>query len=215
MATPANVEIRARVRGYLNAVHFADGQEAKAGVPLFETDRRTFEAELKNAEGQKAQWLAKREKAKADVSRYEGLVPTGAASAQDLDKARAEFGEAIAAINSADAAIDRAELDLDFSKITAPIDGQVGRALVTKGNLVQSGTGGGPVVPTTAWVHLLTHSMFHVEHDFTLPARTPTGPPSTDRREHNRKVSTPNNFTGARSRMIAERSPRKAIGNRL
>jgi RND family efflux transporter MFP subunit len=148
MATPANVEIRARVRGYLKAVQFTDGQEVKAGAPLFEIDPRTFEAELKNADGQKAQWQAKSDKAKADVSRYEGLVPTGAASAQDLDKARAEFGEAIAAISSADAAIDRAKLDLEFSKIVAPIDGQVGRALVTKGNLVQSGTGDDALLTT-------------------------------------------------------------------
>ncbi len=141
LAAAETVEIRSRVRGYLNAVHFADGQEVKAGTLLFEIDPRTFEAELKNAEGQKAQWLAKRDKAQADVSRYEGLVPTGAASAQDLDKARAELGEAIAAISSGDAAIERARLDLEFSKVTAPIDGQVGRALITVGNLVQAGTG--------------------------------------------------------------------------
>jgi len=148
MATPANVEIRARVRGYLNAVHFIDGQEVKAGALLFEIDPRTFAAELKNAEGQKAQWLAKRDKAQADVTRYEGLVPTGAASAQDLDKSRAELGEAIAAIGSADAAIERAKLDLEFSKITAPIDGQVGRALITKGNLVQGGPGDDALLTT-------------------------------------------------------------------
>lgn len=134
-----SVEIRARVRGYLNAVHFKDGQEVKAGDLLFEIDPRTFDAELKNAEGQKAQWMAKRDKAQADVTRYEGLVPTGAASAQDLDKARAELGEAVAAIQSAEGSIERARLDLEFSKITAPIDGQVGKALITKGNLVQSG----------------------------------------------------------------------------
>ncbi len=141
MAAVENVDVRARVRGYLKAVHFTDGQEVEAGSLLFEIDPRTFEAELKNAEGQKAQWLAKRDKAQADVSRYEGLVPTGAASAQDLDKARAELGEAAAAISSADAEIDRAKLDLEFSKITAPIDGQVGRALVTAGNLIQAGSG--------------------------------------------------------------------------
>lgn len=135
------VDVRARVRGYLKAVHFKDGQEVKAGALLFEIDPRVFEAEISNAEGQKSQWLAKRDKAQADVTRYEGLVPTGAASAQDLDKSRAELGEAIAAIVSAEAAIERAKLDLEFSRVTAPIDGQVGRALVTEGNLIQSGTG--------------------------------------------------------------------------
>lgn len=147
-ASPANVEIRARVRGYLKSTAFTDGQEVKAGTLLFEIDPRTFEAELKNAEGQKAQWLAKRDRAKADVTRYEGLVPTGAASAQDLDKARAELGEAVAAIDSADALIDRAKLDVEFSKITAPIDGQVGRALITKGNLIQSGAGDDALLTT-------------------------------------------------------------------
>lgn len=136
-----SVELRARVRGYLTAVHFQDGQEVTAGTLLFEIDPRPFEAELKAAEGQKAQWVARRDKAQADQTRYEGLVPTGAASAQDLDKARAELGEAIAGIKSADAAIERAKLDLEFARVVAPIDGQVGQALITKGNLVQSGTG--------------------------------------------------------------------------
>jgi RND family efflux transporter MFP subunit len=140
-AAVEEVDVRARVRGYLKEVHFTDGDEVKAGTLLFEIDPRTFDAELKNAEGQKAQWAAKRDKAKADVARYENLVPTGAASAQDLDKARAELGEAIAALQSADAMIERARLDLEFSKITAPIDGQLGRALVTKGNLIQGSAG--------------------------------------------------------------------------
>jgi len=141
MAAVESVDVRARVRGYLKSVNFTDGQEVKAGMLLFEIDPRTFEAELKAAEGQKAQWIAKREKAKADVSRYESLVPTGAASAQDLDRSRAEEGEAVAAIQSSDAAIERAKLDLEFSKITAPIDGQAGRAMITKGNLVEGGPG--------------------------------------------------------------------------
>lgn len=143
------VEVRSRVRGYLNEIHFKEGQEVKAGAILFEIDPRTFEAELKNAEGQKAQWIAKRKKAEADVTRYEGLVPTGAASAQDLDKARAELGEAIAAIQSAEAAIDQAMLNVGFSKIVAPVDGQVGQALITRGNLVLSDSGGADALLTT------------------------------------------------------------------
>lgn len=135
------VEVHARVRGYLNAVKFTDGQEVKAGDLLFEIDPRPFKAALDNAEGQKALWEARRDRAQSDVTRYEGLVPTGAASAQDLDKARAELGEAVAAIQSADANIEQAQLDLEFASITAPIDGQMGRALVTKGNLIQAGLG--------------------------------------------------------------------------
>jgi len=143
-----SVEVRARVSGYLHEVHFSDGQEVKAGAVLFQIDPRTFEADVKNTEGQKAQWLAKRDKAKADVARYEGLVPSGAASAQDLDKARAELGEAVAAIESSQAMIERAMLNLEFSKITAPIDGQVGEALITKGNLIQTGAGDDSLLTT-------------------------------------------------------------------
>ena len=143
-----SVEVRARVSGYLHEVHFSDGQEVKAGAVLFQIDPRTFEADVKNTEGQKAQWLAKRDKAKADVARYEGLVPSGAASAQDLDKARAELGEAVAAIESSQAMIERAKLNLEFSKITAPIDGQVGEALITKGNLIQTGAGDDSLLTT-------------------------------------------------------------------
>jgi RND family efflux transporter MFP subunit len=167
LAAIENVEVRARVRGYLNTVHFTDGQEVKAGAQLFEIDPRTFQAELKNAEGQKAQWLAKRDKAQSDVTRYEGLVPTGAASAQDLDKARAELGEAIAAISSADAAIDRAKLDLEFSKITAPIDGQVGRALITKGNLIQPGAGDDDLLTTIVSLDPI-YVYFDVDERFIL-----------------------------------------------
>jgi RND family efflux transporter MFP subunit len=131
------VDIRSRVSGYLNSIDFTDGDEVEKGKLLFQIDPRPFEATLKNAEGQKGQWQAKRDRAKSDVARYEGLVTTGAASAQDLDKARADLGEAIAAIQSSEAAIDQAKLELEFSKITAPISGQISRARITKGNLIR------------------------------------------------------------------------------
>lgn len=132
-----SVDIRARVTGYLTEVAFIDGQEVKPGDLLFQIDARPFKAALDNAEGQKAQWEAKLARAKADVERYEKLVPTGAATPQDLDKAKADAGEATAAIRSAEATIERARLDLEFSRITAPIAGQTSRAMIGKGNLVR------------------------------------------------------------------------------
>lgn len=131
------VEVRARVSGYITEVSFTDGQEVKQGDLLFQIDPRPFQASLEGAEGQKAQWEAKLARSKADVQRYEKLVPTGAATPQDLDKATADMGEATAAIQSATASIDRAKLDLEFAKITAPISGQISRAMITKGNLVR------------------------------------------------------------------------------
>jgi len=131
------VEVRSRVTGYLREVAFRDGDEVKKGDVLFQIDPRPFEAALKNAEGQKLQWQARQARAQADVARYEKLVPTGAATAQDLDKVRADLGEATAAIQSAEAEMDQAKLDLEFSRITAPISGQISRALITQGNLVR------------------------------------------------------------------------------
>ncbi|MEW6251129.1 MAG: efflux RND transporter periplasmic adaptor subunit [Planctomycetota bacterium] len=131
------VDVRARVTGYLTEVKFTDGQVVNKGDLLFQIDPRPFDAALENAKGQKAQWEAKLARGKADVERYEKLVPTGAATAQDLDKARADVGEAVAAIQSAEAAIDRAELDLEFARITAPISGRISRAQITAGNLVR------------------------------------------------------------------------------
>lgn len=131
------VEVRSRVTGYLLTTSFQDGDEVKKGDVLFQIDPRPFEAALKSAEGQKLQWQARQARAQADVARYEKLVPTGAATAQDLDKVRADLGEATAAIQSAEAEMDQAKLDLEFSRITAPISGQISRALITQGNLIR------------------------------------------------------------------------------
>ena len=135
------VEVRARVRGYLVKINFIEGALVKEGDVLFEIDPRPFQADLDAAKGQVAQWEAKLARAEADRSRYERLLPKGAASQKDLDQAIADRGEALAAIQSTRAAVDRAALELEFTKITAPISGQVGRANVTKGNLVNASAG--------------------------------------------------------------------------
>lgn len=141
MAAVEEVEVRARVRGYVVKVNFTEGAEVKQGDVLFEIDPRPFQAELDAAKGQVAQWEAKLARAEADVVRNERLLPKGAASQKDLDTAVAERGEARAAIQSARAAVERAALDVEFTKVTAPIGGRVSRAYVTKGNLVNAGGG--------------------------------------------------------------------------
>lgn len=132
-----SVEVRARVSGYLTRVDFTDGQEVKQGEVLFQIDPRPFQASLAAAEGQKAQAQAKMVRAQTDLKRYEQLAPTGAITPQDLDKATADARESTAAVQSAEAAIDRANLDLEFATIAAPIGGQISRAMATKGNLVR------------------------------------------------------------------------------
>src|SRR5215813_8253533 len=130
------VEVRARVSGYLVKINFRDGLMVKTGDLLFQIDPRPFQAVLDEAKGQVAQWEAKLARAEADATRYERLLPKGAASQKDLDQAVADRGEARAAIQSARGAVDKAALDLEFTRVTAPISGRVSRHLIDEGNLV-------------------------------------------------------------------------------
>jgi RND family efflux transporter MFP subunit len=153
MAAVEEVEVRARVRGYLIKINFTEGAEVKQGEVLFEIDPRPFQAELDAAKGQVAQWEAKLTRAEADVARNERLLPKGAASQKDLDTAIADRGEARAAIQSARAQVERAALDVEFTKVTAPIDGRVSRAQVTKGNLVNASAGEATLLTTIVAVN--------------------------------------------------------------
>jgi RND family efflux transporter MFP subunit len=132
------VEIRARVSGYLVKVDFQEGAVVERGDLLFQIDPRPFQAVLDEAKGQVAQWEARLVRAKADAARHERLLPSGAASQRDLDTAVADRDEARAAIQSARAGVDRAALDLEFTRVTAPIGGRTSRYVITEGNLVKA-----------------------------------------------------------------------------
>jgi RND family efflux transporter MFP subunit len=136
MAAVEEVEVRARVKGYLTAIGFQDGDEVKKNQLLFQIDPRPFDAQLKAAQGQVDQLKARKVKFSADVKRYEDLVPKGAATQQDLDKAIGELGEAEAGIHSAEAEVERARLELDYAKVNAPIDGMTSKTNLTVGNLI-------------------------------------------------------------------------------
>ena len=137
-AAVEEVEVRARVSGYLIKVNFKEGSEVQKGDLLFLIDSRPFQTVLDAAKGQVAQWEAKRARAEADVARNQRLLPKGAASQKDLDNAIADLGEARAAIQSGQAAVQRAALDLEFTKVTAPISGRISRTFITEGNLVNA-----------------------------------------------------------------------------
>ncbi|MCB1537411.1 MAG: efflux RND transporter periplasmic adaptor subunit [Rhodospirillales bacterium] len=134
-----SVDIRARVSGYLTKTEFTDGTIVHKGDPLFVIDPRPFEAALHQREADRTMAASQVAAAKSDYDRAADLYKTGDVSAALLDQRRAARDSAVAAVAAAQAAVDSAKLDLAYTRITAPIDGRIGRALVTPGNLVAAG----------------------------------------------------------------------------
>lgn len=142
------VEVRARVRGHLVKVTFQDGQMVKEGDLLFEIDPRTYQAHLELAKAKVQQAKADVEFRKNDLARNKEVAKTpGAISKQDLDLSESAVKVAEATLAAAKAAQDSAQLDVDYSKVTAPINGRISRSQVDVGNLVNAG--GGETLLTT------------------------------------------------------------------
>jgi len=146
------VEIRARVTGYIVKIHFEDGQEVKQGDVLFEIDPRPYQLVLDRATGDLAHARALAERAKTNLSRAERLRPSGAVSEDLYEQAVAELKVQQAAIQKAEAVLDEAELNLEFTRVVSPIDGRVSGRQVTEGNLVQNGSSASTVLTTVVTV---------------------------------------------------------------
>lgn len=136
-----SVEIRARVSGYLESVNFNDGQLVEKGDLLFVIEPRPFEIALDSAKAQLAQAEAELELAKVQLERTAELRKKDFASVQSFDERAAEVKNATAARDKARADVDRAQLNLDYTRVLAPVSGRVGRHEVSIGNLVVGGTG--------------------------------------------------------------------------
>src|ERR1700675_4511103 len=150
-----NADVRAQVTGYLLRQGYQEGASVKKGQLLFEIDPRPFQAALDQAQGQLAQARAQLANAEAvqgrtrlDVERYTPLAKEQAASQQDLDNAvqnnmaaKATVATAQAQIKTAQAAVETAKISLDFTRLTAPIDGIAGQAQLQVGALVNLSSG--------------------------------------------------------------------------
>jgi len=134
-----DVEIRARVEGYLTNMTFQEGSSVRKGDPLYEIDRLPLEAILAEARAEQATAEAALAKANNDVARYRPLVAKQAVSQRELDDALAQQDAARAQVEAAKATVEKAALDLRYTRITAPISGLVGATLVKTGNLVGRG----------------------------------------------------------------------------
>ncbi len=144
------VEVRARVSGYLDKVNFTDGQEVKAGDLLFEIDPRPFERALEQAKAELNQATVRVSNASLDVERGRPLLKSDFISKKTFDDRENIMREAQAAVKVGQARVKTAELDLSFCRVTAPISGRMSRTLVTPGNFVSGGgTSGGNTVLTT------------------------------------------------------------------
>ena len=131
-----NAEIRARVKGFLKSQDYQDGANVKKDQLLFTIDPSEYKAALEKNQGALARAQAAYGRAKVTADRYRPLAAKQAVSQQDLDNAEAGLREAAATIASAKAAVDEAKLNLGYCRITSPVEGVAGTALVRVGNLV-------------------------------------------------------------------------------
>ncbi|MEH2565424.1 multidrug efflux system membrane fusion protein [Bradyrhizobium sp. AZCC 2289] len=136
------VQVRARVGGFVTNVEFKDGDMVHTGDLLYLIDSRPFEAVAKQADGQLADARAKAELAKRDLERGLNLVQTSAVSEQVVDQRRQALQAAHAAETVAEGALKAAQLNIEFTHVLAPIAGRVSRHLISVGNLVQGSEGG-------------------------------------------------------------------------
>ncbi len=142
------VEVRARISGYLQSVHFKDGTEVNKGDSLFVIDPRPYQAELDRAAAELKQSESRLELASNELARAERLLKAKAISEEEADSRSKAKREAEAAIDSARASVEVAKLNLEYTHITAPINGRISRKLITEGNLVNGTQGQNTLLST-------------------------------------------------------------------
>jgi RND family efflux transporter MFP subunit len=146
------VEVRPRVTGYIDGMHFAEGGLVKKGQLLFTIDPRPYRAELAKAEAELARAQAQVELNRRLATRAESLVGVKAISQEAYEQRLNAAREAEANLEAAKAAVAAARLNLEYTQITSPIDGRIGRAQVTAGNLVTGGPNAATLLATVVSV---------------------------------------------------------------
>lgn len=190
--TAANtVTLRSRVNGELMALHFQEGQQVNAGDLLAEIDPRPYQVELTQAQGQLAKDQATLANARQDLARYQKLVKTNLISQQELDAQLSLVRQSEGTVKADEGAVASAELQLAYSKITAPISGRVGLKQVDAGNYITSGDANGIVVITQTQPIDVVFTLPESEIATVLKAQKAAQPPVAEAwdRTNQRKLS--------------------------
>jgi multidrug efflux system membrane fusion protein len=157
-----SVEIRARVSGYLEKIHFEDGQLVQAGALLFSVDPRPFQNTLDQSRGVLAQARAQLALATADLARADKLIKDKTISEQAYDQRLQAKKSAEASVASNEASVKQAELDLEFTQLKAPVTGRIGDRRVSPGNYVT----GGAIPSTTLLATIVSINPIRFEFSF-------------------------------------------------
>lgn len=162
-----SVEVRARVNGYLDKVNFNDGDEVEKGATLFEIDARPYKATFDSTTAMLEQGQARLTRTTADHRRADALLQRNAIGREEYDRIQGDYAESKATIGAAKASLDMAQLNLDWTKVVAPISGRLSRRMVDPGNLVQADN-----TPLTNIVSLdPMYAYFDVDERTTLKIR--------------------------------------------
>ena len=144
-----SVEVRARVSGYLDKLHFKDGQLVKQGDLLFTIDKRPFQNTLDQARANLVQAQSNLAYTEADYTRGQALVRDKTITDQTFEQRAQAFRNAKASVTANEAAVRQAELDMEFTELRAPVNGRIGDRRVSPGNLVTGGTSGNTTLLAT------------------------------------------------------------------
>lgn len=167
LAPAESVEVRARVGGFVDSIHFTDGQLVDRGDLLFVIDPRPYRAALAAADAEVRRLEARLALATNDAARSERLLRTSAISAEEHDTRTKAVDEARAALEGARARREQARLDVEFTEVRAPMSGRASRHLVSVGNLISGGTSQGTLLTTIMAVDKV-HAYFDVDEQAFL-----------------------------------------------
>lgn len=194
------VEVRPRVSGYVSAVRFQEGALVRKGDLLFQIDPRPFQTEVDRLRAELQRARSTQARAASELDRAKRLASENAMAGEELERRASVVHEVAAQIGAVEAALRAAELNLEFTRVVAPLSGRVGRAIVTEGNLVSSGPGEATLLTTVVSLDPMYATfdadeqtfLAHAEHSSTrarvggaarLPIRMALGDEDTFTRE--------------------------------